>query len=527
MGLGAKIKEITGFEGDVKRTLRPMCNYTCANITIGGAGYPINQFHQQFLSFVEGMSTGKAGLISLISGLWDAISDPLMGIITDRTKSKLGRHRPYMIISAIPFAIAYVFKWTSFGISGSGNDTAIWWWYLFAALLYNTFMTVMSIPHTAMLPTVAPTYFERSQYRIVEYMMNSVGQITSYVFAGLVLSGFDVQTALVGLPVPSPDDRSKYTLVGVVLAVWFLWAPILSFFKTKEPSSADQINEKFDWKHFINEYRLVFKSRAFWQYFVMSLFFSMSRYFCNFADQYFMTSVTDTYNLFISMNIVAGISEFCGSPINYVLSRYKGKTAGGKLLGPLMVFGIAINSFINYTTPKPIRYAVIVLSSICYNIGFSGPGFAIDIIQPDITDVDELITGRRREGVISTFSTFFRKTVSSIMGFSVGAILELLGYNPDIKAPHLQSRKTNIGLRTCYSVIPAILALFCVISVYKYSMTKADHEQIKRVIKEKHETGSCNISEGDKIRIEKIAGQKWEDMWIGKGNVERNTEQLV
>lgn len=253
----------------------------------------------------------------------------------------------------------------------------------------------------------------------------------------------------------------------------------------------------------------------------------MSRYFCNYADQYFMTSVTDTYNLFISMNIVAGTSEFCGSPINYVLSRYKGKTAGGKLLGPLMVFGIAINAFINYTTPKPIRYAVIVISSICYNIGFSGPGFAIDIIQPDITDVDELITGRRREGVISTFSTFCKKTVSSIMGYSVGTALEWFGYNPDIKAPHLQPRRTNIGLRVCYSVIPAILALFCVISVYRYSMTKSDHEEIKRIIKEKHETGSCTISDKDKKRIEKIAGQKWEDMWIGKGNVERNIEQLV
>ena len=527
MGLSAKIKEITGFEGNVKEALRPMCNFTCANITIGGAGYPINQFHQQFLAYVEGMKTGAAGRISLISGLWDAVSDPLMGIITDRTKSKLGRHRPYMIIAAIPFAIAYILKWTSFGISGTGNDTAIWWWYLFAALMYNTFMTMLSIPHTAMLPTVAPTYFERSQYRIVEYMMNSVGQVTSYIFAGLVLSGFNVQTALVGLPDPTPADRSKYTLVGVVLAVWFLWAPILSFFKTKEPSSANQINEKFDWHHFINEYRLVFKSRAFWQYFIMSLFFSMSRYFCSFADQYFMLSVTDTYNLFISMNIVAGISEFCGSPINYVLSRYKGKTAGGKLLGPLMVFGIAINSLINYTTPKPIRYAVIVISSICYNIGFSGPGFAIDIIQPDITDVDELITGRRREGVISTFSTFFRKTVSSIMGFSVGTILELLGYDPDIKAPHLQSRRTNLGLRACYSVIPAILALFCVISVYRYSMTKADHEEIKRVIKEKHETGTCNISPADKKRIEKIAGQKWESMWIGQGTAERNIEEFI
>ena len=87
MGLGAKIKEITGFEGDVKQTLRPMVNYTCANITIGGAGYPLNQFHQQFLAYVEGMKTGAAGKISLISGLWDAISDPIVGMLTEPNQS--------------------------------------------------------------------------------------------------------------------------------------------------------------------------------------------------------------------------------------------------------------------------------------------------------------------------------------------------------------------------------------------------------------------------------------------------------
>lgn len=527
MGLGAKIKEITGFEGDVKQTLRPMVNYTCANITIGGAGYPINQFHQQFLAYVEGMKTGAAGKISLISGLWDAISDPIVGLMTDRTKSKLGRHRPYKLIAAVPFAIVYLFKWTSFGISSSGNESATWWWYLFAALMYCTFMTLLSVPHTAMLPTIAPSYFERTQYKIVEYMMNSVGQVLSYVFAALALSGFNIKTALTGLPTPSEGDRSKYMLVGIVLAVWFLWAPIVSFFKTKEPSSKDQINEPLDLKHLFNEYKLVFSSRAFRQYFAITLLFSMSRYFCNYADQYFMVSVTDTYNIFISMNIIAGTAEFMGSPLNYLISRYKGKTACGKLLGPLMVFGIAINSILNYDTPQTIKYIVIVLSSVCYNFGFSGPGFVADIIQPDITDVDELITGRRREGVIATFNTFCKKTVSSLMGYAVGTSLEWFGYDPAIKEPHLQSKLTNFGLRLNYSIIPAVLALFCIISIYRYTMTQHDHEVIKRTIKEKHETGTCEISDHDRKRIEKIAGHKWEDMWIGQSPVDRKLEEIA
>lgn len=514
--IGAKIKDAIGVEGDFKETLRPMVSFTCANITIGGAGYPLNQFHQQFLAYVEGMSTGSAGKITLIAGLWDAISDPVMGILTDRTKSKMGRHRPYMIFSAIPFAIAYLFKWTSFGISNSGNDHKIWLWYLFASLLYCTCMTVMDIPHTAMLPTVAPGYFERTQYKIVEYAMNSVGQVSSYVFTALALSSFNVKKALTALPTPSPDDRGNYTLVGIVLMIWFLWAPIVCFFKTKEPSSKDQVNQPFDLSHLINEYRLVFSNRAFRQYFVISLFFSMSRYFCNYADQYFMVSVTDTYNIFISMNIISGIAEFSGSPVNYLITRYKGKTACGKILGPLMVIGIAANGFLTYNTPRMIKYAVIVLSAICYNFGFSGPGFVYENIQPDVTDVDELITGRRREGVISTFSTFFKKTVSSFMGYAVGTSLEWFGYDPKVKDPLLQSKRTTFGLRLNYSVIPAILAFFCVLSIYRYKMTGKDHEIIKMIIEEKHKTGECRVTDEEKAKIETITGHRWEDMWIGQ-----------
>ncbi len=527
MGLGNKIKDIVGIEGKTGETLRPMVNYTCANITLGGAGYPLGQFHQQFLAYVEGMRTGMAGRITLISGLWDAISDPMMGLITDRTKSKMGRHRPYLIISAIPFAIAYLFKWTSFGISAQGNETKTWLWYLFASLLYCTFMTMMSIPHTAMLPTIAPGYFERTQYKIVEYAMNSVGQVSSYVFTALALSGFNVKTALTALPTPSPDDRHNYAMVGIVLMIWFVWAPIVCFFKTKEPSSKDQINEKMDFKFLLSEYKAVFANRSFRQYFIISLFFSMSRYFCSYADQYFMVSVTDTYNIFISMNIVAGISEFSGSPINYLITRYKGKTACGKILGPLMVVGMAINGFLTYETPKAIKYAVIVISQVLYNIGFSGPGFVAENIQPDITDVDELITGRRREGVISTFKTFFSKTISSLMGFAVGQSLEWFGYDPKVKHPTEQSAKTIFGLRLNYAIIPSILAFFCVLSIFNYKMTKHDHEEIKRIIKEKHETGECTVTNDEKKRIEKIAGMKWEDMWIGKSKVNRDIENIM
>ena len=187
--VGNKIKDIVGIEGNTWEYIRPMVGFNCANITLGGAGYPINLYHQQFLNFVEGMSTKVTGTISMINGIIDAFSDVAMGVITDRTKSRFGRHRRYFIMGAPIFFIAYIMKWSSFGISGTGNTSALFAYYLLTAFLYSTGFTMMSIPHTAMLPTVAPKYFERTQFKIVEYAFNSIGQSLSFVFMGLMLGG--------------------------------------------------------------------------------------------------------------------------------------------------------------------------------------------------------------------------------------------------------------------------------------------------------------------------------------------------
>ena len=100
------VKDAVGIEGSVKEFIKPMAAYTCANITLGGAGYPIGMYHQQFLSFVEGLDTHITGTLSMINGVIDAVSDVVMGLITDRTRSKYGKHRLYVLIGAFPFVIS-------------------------------------------------------------------------------------------------------------------------------------------------------------------------------------------------------------------------------------------------------------------------------------------------------------------------------------------------------------------------------------------------------------------------------------
>lgn len=515
MGFAAKIKNIIGLEGNFKDFIKPAAGYTCANITLGGAGYPINQFHQQYLTYVEGLDTAQAGSISLITGLFDAFNDPVMGMITDRTRSRFGRHRPYLLFALIPFCLAYLMKWSSFGVSSHGSG-ATWTWYLMAGLIYSIGYTMASIPHTAMLPQVAPHYFQRTQYKIVEYLMNSVGQISSYVFTALALSSFNVKTALTALPTPEPEHRNNYMMIGIILTLWFAWPLILCFFKTKEPSSLGQPKEPLNIRYLLNEYRLVFSNRAFRQYFVITMFYSLSRNFYSITDQYFIISVADQYNFFNSFIIISGIAEFCGAPLNYLLVRYKQKTFCGKLLGPLMILGLFMNVFINPTTPAGVTQAIIVVSMILYNFGFSGPGFVGENIQPDVTDVDEMITGRRREGVVSTFKSLFSKTISSLTSYIVGRSLKDFGYDPQVKAPSAQRPLTIFGLKLNFAILPSLFALCSVLAIYAYSMNKKDHELMKQIIAERHEYGRVitELSAEQIQKLEKISGRKWREMWI-------------
>ena len=181
-----------------------------------------------------------------------------------------------------------------------------------------------------------------------------------------------------------------------------------------------------------------------------------------------------------------------------------------------MILGLFLNVFINPTTPAGVTQTIIVLSMILYNFGFSGPGFVGENIQPDVTDVDEMITGRRREGVVSTFKSLFSKTVSSLTSYVVGKSLKDFGYDPQIKAPSAQSPLTIFGLKLNFAILPSIFALCSVLAIYAYSMNKKDHELMKQIIAERHTYGRVmtDLTAEQIQKLEKISGKKWREMWI-------------
>ena len=139
--LGERFKKAIGVEGKFIDTVWPMIQYCFANIFLGGGGYIISMYFTVYLTNVVGMELKHATFIIMLATIWDGVNDPIMGIITDRTRSKYGRHRAYLKWG-IPFVfVSYIMLWNSFGLDGEKHPYMTVAYFVFAYVLYKTAYT--------------------------------------------------------------------------------------------------------------------------------------------------------------------------------------------------------------------------------------------------------------------------------------------------------------------------------------------------------------------------------------------------
>ena len=520
--MGERIKKAIGVEGKFSETVWPMIQYCFANIFMGGGGYIISLYFTAYLTDVVGMNLKYATFIVMIATVWDGINDPIMGIITDRTRSKYGRHRRYLLWS-IPFImISYTMLWNSFGLDATKNPTICVCYYAFAYILYKTAYTMVDVPHVAMLPTLAPEYNKRTQYTSVSYIFNSVGMIPSYIILLIFLSVFGSSGEL------SQNSKMPFFLTGIVLSIVYGVAVFGTFKSVKEPSSLNDVNPKLDVKYAINEYIQVFRNKSFRDYFTMSFFWQMARSFYSTTSIYFITYLANLYKYYPIYNTFAGVFESLAFPLNYALTMKKGKSKCGAVVTPLMIIGLGILLFVKKGSPDggagTLPLVLLIFGgAVLYPFGMSGLGFVGNNVLPDLTDVDELITGRRREGVISTFNTMVKQIVGGIMTFAVGTILDSFGLVTGNKGVYIEQTDSAImGIRICVAVLPMISALIAWLMLRRFKMTKDDHTMIRAAIATKRKYGTVTLTDYEIERCELLSGYKFTDTWLGNGN--SNTE---
>ncbi len=507
-----KVKKLIGVEPGTE--LKPMIAYNSAIFFTGGGPYTLGCYLLPFLTKVEGLSTEQYGTVALFSCICDAITDPLMGIITDRTRSRDGRHRPYLKWGVIPALIAFFLMWNSFGISGSETaGTAGWssrtmWYYIFAYMFYKTVSTFITVPHTAMLPGIAPSYNLRTQFNAVKTIMDAVASYSSFFIAAMILGG---PNGLLNTPSFSSQYRGRFTVMAAVLCLWTSLPLIFTYKGTREESSAEQVNEKLNLKEFFSQYYSVIRNRVFRKYFLFGFLILFCSSFVSQCFYYFLETVLHQEGSYSMLTMVSGIGEAIGFFPAYFLSIKKSKQLPAKVFVPLAFCALG-TAWIFRSTANP---AMIFVVEFLYGLGLAGMASVQSNILPDVTDVDEMITGERREGVISTFSTFVKKFVSGFAAFGIGNLLGRFGYNTQLSAAE-QSSSAIFGVTICFTLIPMVFLALAFIAILGYKLKRDDLNYIRSLVAEKKEKGRVDITDEEKTRLEKISGIKFEEMWIGR-----------
>ncbi len=517
-----KILKLLGVKGTFKKDVVPMINYSSANITTSGSGYVISLYFTLFLTGVVNLKPEQAAIVTFIAGIWDAVIDPFIGIITDRTRSKYGRHRRYILWSMPLYAVSFAFLWNSYGLDGAARPTQAIIYFTVVYVLYKTAYSFVDVPHVAMLPELAPDYDLRTQYNSVGYIFNSFGMFPSFFLAMAILGVF-------GFSDPESGAEFPMLLVGIILALVYAVCLIHTFRKTREKPSLDMVLEKFDFRYFLSEYALVVKNKAFRQYFVMSLFYNTACNFYRSSLVFYIRYIARLIKLYGLFTTIEGAFEASAFPFNYALTIKHGKKKCANVVTPLMIIGFAMCLFMNPTdenSGSAIWTVILMLSAVCYPFGKSGIGYAATNIFPDLSDIDEAITGRRREGVIGTFNTLIKTCVSTTVQSLVLVILGRFGLVTGSEVTeyektgllYQQPDSALLGVRLCVAIIPIALTLISLFLLHKFKMNKAQHRMICAAIATKHRYGNVTLTDEQIKIVEDISGQKYESTWLGQNN---------
>jgi len=413
-------------------------------------------FLNAFLLDVAGLRPGVAGAIFLIVKIWDAVNDPIMGALTDRTRTRWGRRRPWLLFGAIPFGVFFFLQW----IVPPLNDFGKFWYYLVVALFLDTAYTAVNVPYASLTPELTHDYDERTSLSSYRF---------SFSILGGVLAAF-LHTIIVGA------FASVFTGYAVSAAIWafFLIVPnFITFAFTRESHFKE---ERPQGPGFVEGLRVAFANRAF---IYVTLIYMLSWLSIQFVQTNLVLYVKywiGAESQFGPLVLAVQVSTFLFVLLWTRVSRRIGKQST-YYIG--ITFWIAVEIVLFFVQPGqvPLLFVLAVLAGAGVSIGYLIPWSML----PDVIELDELQTGQRREGVFYGFFVFLQK-----FGISLGLalsnfILEAAGYINQVPGGEVPAQPPPVlmALRIFVSLVPALILLASFLVVRAYPITREKHAQMR------------------------------------------------
>ncbi len=469
------------------------CAYGFADIYGGGAFVIISTFFTVFLTKSLGMSPALAGTIPLIGKVWDAVTDPIMGNIVDRTSSKFGAKRFYILIGSIVSAITFLLLWMNAGIESVGGQYAF---YALMYMLFSTGFTIVMVPYNGLLPDMVDDYHKRGSFSAIRTAFSSFGAI----LAGLVPT----------IIITDNTNANLYFTVALIFSVIFLIVILLTFFGTWEKQKEPV---KVPMKKSIVQSFTVYKNFSFKIFICIFLAGQGAADFVTGLAVYYVDDVLNAYSggRFTILMGVLLLAQFAGTILFSVIMPRTSKKFPILIGFPVRMIATVAMLFFSY---EGAPFGVILVLSFIIGLGMAASSVSIYAILSDMADVDELITSIRRPGTVSGMATFARKIATGLSSTIIGICLTLIGYDENLASQKLrQAASTQTGITQLYVWLPIALMALTIVFAVLFPMNKPEYDIVKKEIRRRRGEDDSRITP-EEIRIcEKVTGFKYDKLW--------------
>ena len=418
-------------------------------------------FQLFFLTDVAGLHPAYAAWAVGLPRLWDAINDPLFGLISDRIRTRWGRRRVLLLFGAVPLGICFMLMWLVPPLSQLGLAA----YYALMFVLFDTAFTVVHVGYNALTPELTSDYDERSSlngYRMVFSISGTLGAIILATVLGWVI----------------PDARARFAIIGVTLGLVSMLPPLIVFRVTRE-RPADELPPPLPWGQAL---RATLGNRPF--RLVMGLYLLswttasiLAAVLIYFASYYMR--IPEQANYFV---LAAQGSAIAFIPFWVWVARRLDKRRAfilGTLSWIVVLLGIA-----------GLRADQVLLAYLLAALSGSGIATAYVLpwaMVPDIVEVDQARTGQRREGSYYAFASFFQKLATGAALWAMGQALAWTGYlTPTASGPTpMQPAAAVDAIRFFVGPIPTALLLLAVVFAWRYPITRESHRALLEQLAER------------------------------------------
>jgi glycoside/pentoside/hexuronide:cation symporter, GPH family len=475
LGLGSDVGSPGPEPRDKVHTARPKLSmpvklaYGAGDLGAGLTSQFLSFFLLIFLIDVAGMSPLVAGSVLAFGKVWDAVNDPLVGMLSDRTNSRWGRRYPWMFLTAIPFGLSYFLIWI---VPGFQEPSLQFWYYVVITTVFQIFFTTTNLPYTALTAEMSSNYDEGTELTSFRLAFSVAGGVAILVIAGIA-------SQLI------KDEAQRYAILGIVgglisiLSIYWCIFGTYGYMQKKAAAQGRSLsalaNPEEESESFLQQLRHVVNNRPF--LFVVGIYMfswlalQITAAIIPFYSKFWMTTDSSLVALLVQgpavlmMFVCARLSKRIGKKNLYFL--------GSGLW-------ILVQTALYFLQPgqTSVLYGLCVLASFSIATAYIVPWS----ILPDVIDFDELNTGQRREGTFYAFMTLLQKFGLAIGLFLVGAALEASGF---VKEAATQPNSALQAIRFFIGPVPLLLVICGAALTYFYPITREVHTEIMLKLSER------------------------------------------